>query len=244
MAFSCRFLTFISFGAGTRHGTRQMDIIKYDIYRGPNIGIYTKTNDEFVLIPNGFTKTKALALAEHLQVQYVNTSVANTRVIGTMAVLNNHGMLLPHTVYQDEVEFLQKTLDLNVEILDSRHNALGNLISANDKGAIVSPLLDGDDVKKIQQVLDVETIQSRIAGYDQTGVMISANSYGGIIHPEADEEDIKTFSNVLGVNLEPATINAGVPFLSSGILANNKCVIVGSFTTGPEIMMLTRAFIN
>jgi len=31
-----------------------LDIIKFDVYRGPNIGIYTKVNDEFVFVPNGF----------------------------------------------------------------------------------------------------------------------------------------------------------------------------------------------
>ncbi|NCF22172.1 MAG: translation initiation factor 6, partial [Nitrosopumilaceae archaeon] len=29
-----------------------------------------------------------------------------------------------------------------------------------------------------------------------------------------------------------------------GILANNHGVVVGTLTTGPEIMMLTRAFLN
>jgi len=55
---------------------------------------------------------------------------------------------------------------------------------------------------------------------------------------------MKMFANVLGVKLEHATINNGVPFVESGILANNKAVVVGSMTTGPEIMMLTRAFLN
>jgi len=46
------------------------------------------------------------------------------------------------------------------------------------------------------------------------------------------------------VNVEPATINGGIPFVSSGILANSNAVVVGNLTSGPEIMMLTRAFTN
>ena len=65
-----------------------------------------------------------------------------------------------------------------------------------------------------------------------------------VIHPETDEEDIKIFANVLGAQIEPATINGGIPFVASGTLANNHNVVVGSLTNGPEIMMLTRAFIN
>jgi translation initiation factor 6 len=71
---------------------------------------------------------------------------------------------------------------------------------------------------------------------------MKANNLGGVIHPETDEEDIKKISNILGVNIEPATINGGTPFVSSGILANNNAVVVGNLTNGPEIMMLTRAF--
>ena len=40
-----------------------MDIIKFDVYRGPNIGIYTKVNDEFVFVPNGFASTKSKKLS-------------------------------------------------------------------------------------------------------------------------------------------------------------------------------------
>ncbi|HXW02550.1 MAG TPA: translation initiation factor 6, partial [Candidatus Nitrosotenuis sp.] len=36
-----------------------MEIYKYDVYRGPNIGIYAKVNDSFVFVPNGFAHTKA-----------------------------------------------------------------------------------------------------------------------------------------------------------------------------------------
>jgi len=48
----------------------------------------------------------------------------------------------------------------------------------------------------------------------------------------------------LGVNIEQSSINGGVPYVSSGILANNHCVVVGSLTSGSEIMNLTRAFLN
>lgn len=221
-----------------------MDIVKYDVYRGPNIGVYTSVNDELVFIPNGFTKSKAETLARHLMVEYRNASVGNTRLLGALMIVNNHGMLLPQTAYPDEIEFLAKTTGLNVEVLPTRHNALGNMMSVNDKGAIVSPLIEKEHLKKIEQALDVEVIQRRIAGYNQVGAMIRSNSQGGIIHPETDEEDVKTFSNVLGVDLEPATINGGVPFIASGALVNNSAAVVGSFTTGPEIMMLTRAFVR
>jgi len=221
-----------------------LDIIKYDVYRGPNIGVYTKVNDSFVFLPNGFAKTKAKNLADYLRTDFIFTSIANTRLIGTLMVVNNNGMLLPNISFSHELEHLKKSTDLNVEVLDTKFTALGNLICANDKGGIISPMIPKENLKKIQDVLGVEVIQKKVAGYHQVGAMIVATSHGGIIHPETDDEDIKTISSVLGVNVEPATINSGIPFVSSGILANNKSIVVGTLTNGPEIMMLTRAFTN
>lgn len=221
-----------------------LDIIKYDVYSGPNIGIFTSVNDKFVFIPNGFAKTKAENLARYLQTEYLMTPVANTRLLGILMVLNNHGILLPKTSSPDEFANLRKCTGLNVKILDTKYNALGNLICVNDKGGVISPIIEKEFIKEIEDVLDIEVIQKKVAGFHQVGAVMEANNLGGIIHPEADEEDIKNFSNVLGVNLEPATINGGIPFVSSGMLANSNAVVVGNLTNGPEIMMLTRAFTN
>ncbi len=219
-----------------------MDIIKYDIYSGPNIGIYTRVNDDFVFLPNGFADTKSEKLSEYLQVAPLEISVANARVLGIMMVVNNHGILLPSTCSEGEFNHIKKRTDLNVEILDVKNNALGNMMSVNDKGGIVSPLIPKEDLQKIQDVLDIEVIQLKIAGFQQVGAVMTTSEKGTVVHPETDDEDMKTISNLLGGNIEAATINGGIPFVSSGILANNKAVVVGTLTNGPEIMMLTRAF--
>ena len=221
-----------------------MDIIKYDVYRGPNIGIYINVNDKYVLVPMGFAESKAEKLAEYLKAEWMYMSVANTRLLGALAVMNNKGILLPKTAYQNEYDTLKKQTDLEVGVLDSKYTALGNVICANDKGAVVSPWLSKEDVVKIKDILDVEVIQKRIAGFNQTGAVMIANGSGAVIHPEADEEDMKKFSNVLGVKIEHCTVNNGIPYVASGILANNNCIVVGTMTSGPEIMMMTRAFLN
>jgi len=221
-----------------------MDIIKFDIYRGPNIGIYTKVNDEFVFVPNGFATTKSKKLSEYLETDYIITSVANTRLLGILMVVNNHGMLLPNTCSQEELDKIRRKTDLNVDVLDVKYNALGNMMSVNDKGGIVSPSLPQESIHKIQDVLDIEVFQKKIAGFHQVGAVMATSQSGCVVHPETDEEDLNMISNILGVKVEHATINGGIPFLSSGILVNSKSMVVGTLTSGPEIMMLTRAFTN
>ena len=222
-----------------------MDIIKYDVYRGPNLGIYISVNDNTILIPMGFAQSKAEKLAKYLNADYLYTSIANTRLIGALSIMNNNGILLPKTAFLNEFDFLKKETKLEVGVLDSKYTALGNIICTNDKGAIVSPWLSSEECQTIKDVLGVtEVFQRKIAGFNQIGAVMVANNSGAAIHPEADEEDMKIFANVLGVKVEQSSINNGIPYVSSGILANNHSIVVGSLTTGPEIMMLTRAFLN
>jgi len=221
-----------------------MDVIKFDVYRGPNIGIYINTNDSFVFVPMGFAQSKAEKLGDYLKAQVVFSAVANTRLLGALMVMNNNGILLPKTAYMDEYEFLKKETKMEIGVLDSKYTALGNVICANDKGAIVSPWLSKEDCQTIEEVLGVEVLQKRIAGFNQTGAVMIANNSGAAIHPEADDEDMKIFANVMGVKIEQTTINNGIPYVKSGMLVNNHSVVVGSMTSGPEIMMLTRAFLN
>ena len=47
------------------------------------------------------------------------------------------------------------------------------------------------------------------------------------VHPKATDEEIKNISDILKVPVEPVTVNGGIPFLSYGMLANSKSVIVG-----------------
>ena len=192
----------------------------------------------------GFADTKAQKLGSYLGVTPLYCSVANTRLLGSLLVMNNRGILLPTTAYLEEYDFFKKETGLEVGVLDSKYTALGNVICANDKGAVVSPWLSREDVQTIKEILGVEVVQKRIAGMNQVGSVLVANNSGSVIHPEANEEDMKMFANVLGVKIEHATINNGIPYVRSGILANNNAVVVGTMTTGPEIMMLTRAFLN
>lgn len=219
-----------------------MAIYRYTAYKTPNIGIFAKANDSTLLVPYGFAETKTRKLAEYLQCREVYTSVAGTRLIGPMTVINNNGILLPSIASDEEVNSLRQSTGLNVEKFKSRFTAIGNLIAANDNGAIASVLLERELFGQIQDVLGVPVHSMTVGGYVQTGAMIVATNGGAAVHPKATEEEIKTVSEVLQVPAEPVTVNGGIPFLSSGIISNTKAVVVGSLTSGPELIMLSRIF--
>jgi len=205
------------------------------------VGLFSRTNNDTLLLPFGFAETKAKKLKEYLDVEkIIHVSIAGTRLIGPMTVMNNNGILLPYTVSDDEIRILKQT-GLNVDRLKSKFTALGNLISANDKGALVSNLFKGEADQNIKDILGVPLQTFSIGGYVQVGSMIVATNAGAIVHPIANDSEISRISEILQVEAEPATVNGGSPFLSSGIIANFSSVIVGNLTTGPELIMISRA---
>jgi translation initiation factor 6 len=192
-------------------------IYRYTVYKSPNFGIFVKANDSIILVPYGFAETKTEKLADYLQVSEVYASIAGTRLLGPMTVMN-------------------------VERVKSKFTAIGNLIATNDNGAIVSPLFKGETDRQVQDVLGVPTNSMTVGGFVQTGSMIVATNGGAGVHPKATEDEVKEISEILQVPAEPVTVNGGVPFLSSGIVANMKSVVVGNLTSGPELIMLSRIF--
>ena len=219
-----------------------MGIFRYDLYKSPNVGIFAKSNDSIVLLPYGYAETKSKKLIDYLQVEPVFVSIAGNRLIGPMVVLNNKGMILPSLASDDEIAYLKQMTGLNIARLESKHTAVGNLISANDYGAIVSPLFKGEFDKQIEDILGTSVHTMAVADFNQTGSMIVSNNHGAAIHPKASEKEIETVSSILKVDVEPLTINGGIPYLSSGIICNSKSMVVGSLTTGPELIMLSRGF--
>ena len=220
-----------------------LGIHRYDVYKTPNIGLFVRTNDKIIIVPFGFAETKTTKLMQHLQVEEkAYASIAGTRLIGPMTVMNNNGILVPSIASDEEIQILKQASGLNVDRLKSKFTAIGNLISTNDNGALVSPLFKGEVDQQIQDVLGVPVASMTVGGFIQVGSMVVATNTGAAVHPKATEEEIKVISETLQVQVEPLTINGGIPFLSSGIIANSKSVIVGKLTSGPELIMISRAF--
>ncbi len=219
-----------------------MAIYRYTFYKSPNIGVFVKANDSIILIPHGFAETKSEKLAEYLQVREVRASIAGTRLLGPMSVMNNNGMLLPSIASDDEVESIRQATQLKVERASSRFTAIGNLVAANDNGAVVSSLLRGELDQQIQEVLGVPVHSMTIGGFVQTGSMITTTNVGAGVTPRATEEEVRMISEALQVPADAVTVNGGMPFPSSGIVANSESVVVGTLTSGPELIMMSRVF--
>ena len=74
----------------------------------------------------------------------VHASLGDCRIIGRMCVGNRHGLLVPNTTTDTELQHLRNALPDAVKIqrVEEKLSALGNVISCNDYVALVHPDLD------------------------------------------------------------------------------------------------------
>jgi len=212
-----------------------------DIYRSPNVGVFLKTNDRFILVPKGLAQTKSDKLSSSLEVSAVPTSIAGSRLLGPLVSMNNKGILVSRLAESTELEEIGSATGLNVARLDSRFTAVGNLVASNDRFAVVSPLLDGIAVSQVKDVLGTETEVMPIGEYTQVGSLIVATNRGAAVYPGIDEREADRIGTLFGVESGQTSVNRGVPYVASGIVANSKNAVVGSQTTGPELVFITRA---
>ncbi len=212
-----------------------------DLYRSPNIGIFLKANDKVVLVPKGIASSKAEKLATDLDVSACHTSVGGTRLLGPLITMNNRGVLASRMIEDYEMEEISSKTGLKVTRLESRFTAVGNLVAANDHGAIVSPVLEHHAVEQVRQVLGTETLTMTIGDYSQVGAMIVATNSGAAVSPKASERQGEEIARILKVEASASSVNGGIPFPASGVVANSKNAVAGYLTTGPELVFLTRA---
>jgi translation initiation factor 6 len=212
-----------------------------DIYRSPNIGVFLKANDRFLLVPKGLAQTKSDKLSSSLGVVPVPASISESRLLGPLISMNGNGVLVSRLAEENELAEIRVATGMNVSRLESKLTAVGNLVVANDKGALVSPVLDSLAVSQVKDVMGTEVERLPIGEYHQVGSLVVATNAGAAVYPGLDEQEVGRLASILGVEAYPTSVNRGVPFVASGIVANSKNAVVGSQTTGPELVFITRA---
>jgi translation initiation factor 6 len=74
----------------------------------------------------------------------VHATVADCRIVGRLSAGNRHGLLLPNSTTDQELQHIRNSLPDNVRIrrIEERLSALGNVITCNDYVALIHPDLD------------------------------------------------------------------------------------------------------
>lgn len=199
------------------------------------MGAFSFTTDSFALIPPDVPRKVEEVFEENLQVEVHHATVAGSVLLGILVAGNNHGLLLPNSATDEEVEAIERFGDCSVARLATKLTALGNLILANDNGALVYPSLDAKTIATVETVLQVSAKKASITGGGLVGSNAVATNRGVLVNPLAKEKDLTLLKEVLKVQADVGTVNRGIPYVRTGMTANSKGAVVGDETTGPEL---------
>jgi len=212
-----------------------------DLFGSASIGVYSLATDTILIVPPQVPKTKAQKLGEWLKAKVVITTIGESVLVGALACANSSGIVLPHFMKEEEIAAIKSASNINITVMETKNTAYGNLILANDHGAVVDPRLKKGDVAKIEDTLGVEAVSGEIAGLPYVGSLATATNKGVLVHPLLREEEQKILKDVLKVPVDVGTVNCGIPYVATGLIGNTFGAVAGFMTTGPEMFIIGHA---
>jgi len=216
-----------------------MAVILADVFGSPNIGVYCFCNEEMAVVPPGLTSRKLKQFAEALDVNVCSTTVGGSTLVGALVAGNSKGLLVPHIIRDYELKRIEQVS--KVIIVESNWTALGNVVLANDFGAVLHPDAPSEITESVSSQLGLQPTFGKVATLSFVGALAIATNKGAILSPKTLTEERSVIEAALQVGTELGTTNGGVPFVKSGILANSKGAVVGPLTRGAELMQITKA---
>ena len=218
-----------------------MAVYLSSIYSSASIGVYSLATEKVVFIPPAVPTAKAEKTAEWLKAKLIHTSISGSVLAGAFVCANSNGVLLPNSIQDKEFEIIEKYFKNSVTVMETRKTAYGNLVLANDFGAVVDPRFKEPTIKQMSDTLGVEVVPAEIAGLPYVGSLAVATNKGVLAHPLLKDEERKVLEKVLKVPVDVGTINCGVPYVGTGLIANSHAAVAGSMTTGPEMFIIGNA---
>ena len=218
-----------------------MAVYLSSIVGSASIGVYSLVTDEIAVIPKMVPLKKAERMAEWLKVKLVHTSISGSVLAGALACANSNGILLPHFVREEELACIKASFKGNITVMETKKTAYGNLVLANDYGAVVDPRFKEPEIKRIAETLGVEAVPGEIAGLPYVGALAVATNKGVLSHPLLKNTERKILERAFKVPVDVGTVNCGIPYVGTGLIGNSRAAVAGSLTTGPEMFIIGNA---
>jgi translation initiation factor 6 len=219
-----------------------LEILLSSIFGSASIGVFSLLTDNLLIAPSLAPEGRIRRLGEQLKVKTVFTTIGYSLLIGALACANSKGIILPHLALENEIEPIRTAAgDTNIAVMETKRTAYGNMVLANDYGAIADPRLQQETLRKVSEILCVEVVPGEIAGLPYVGSLAIATNKGVLAHPLIKDEEKELLKDVLRVPLDVGTVNCGIPYVGTGLLGNSYGAVVGLLTTGPELFIIENA---
>jgi translation initiation factor 6 len=219
-----------------------MEAAKYRVFGSDHIGVFATATDDLLFSGAGLTKNSKDMLAKVLGVRCIEMTVWGSDLVGLFSRANSNGMVLSNLMLEHEIESLKKMdLDINISVIESDLNALGNNILANDKIAIINPDYSEKDKQDIADALDVEVMKGKMDGYKTVGANCILTNTGLVINNKGTAQEKNEWDEFSGFDSVRTTANTGAFSIGLSVIANAKGVVAGDATTGYELARIMEA---
>lgn len=210
------------------------------------IGVYAKLTNTYCMVGVGGSQNFYSVFEGELldTIPVFQASIADTAIVGRLSVGNRHGLLVPNTTTDQELQHIRNSLPQQVKIqrVEERLSALGNVIACNDYVALVHPDLDRETEEILADTLGVEIFRQTIADNSLVGSYCSISNQGGLVHPKTSVENQDELSSLLQIPLVAGTINRGSELIGGGMVVNDWSAFCGLDTTSTELSLIESIF--
>jgi translation initiation factor 6 len=209
-----------------------MPVARVNFGRLPYLGVFALATDTVAIVPSRFAKGRVVL--ETLGVPIVKSSVSKSPLIGIFAAGNSNGLVVSELLDPEE-EKMFKDNGLKIVKVPGKFTALGNMVLANDNGALVSVDFPREMLPMLKDALGVQTEYATIAGLKNVGAAAVATNKGVLVHPDIRDDEINLVKSVLRVPVDVGTACSGIKYIGICVVANSHGAITGENTTGPEL---------
>jgi len=220
--------------------------IRVQFENSSEIGVFSRLTNSYCLIALGGAENFYSSFEAELSdvIPLVHCTIQGTRIIGRMTAGNRHGLIVPNTTTDQELQHLRNSLPDAVKItrVEERLSALGNVVACNDYVALVHPDIDRETEEIIADTLKVEVFRQTIAGEVLVGSYCALSNQGGLVHPRTSIEDQDELSSLLQIPLVAGTVNRGSDLIGGGMVVNDWCAFSGMNTTSTELSLIESIF--
>jgi len=237
-----------------------------------DIGVFSKLTNSYCLVAVGGSTNFYSVFESELGdiIPIVHTTIGGTRIVGRLTAGNRHGLLVPFSTTDQELQHLRNAIPDSVAIqrVEERLSALGNVIACNDYVALVHPDVDRETEEIIADVLKVEVFRQTVADNVLVGSYCVFTNQGGLVHPKTSVQDQDELSSLLQIPLvvsrsfagclyfyhpwwaltshswkpQAGTVNRGSDVLGAGLVVNDWCAFTGLETTATEVSVIEATF--
>ncbi|RLF49484.1 MAG: translation initiation factor IF-6 [Thermoplasmata archaeon] len=202
------------------------------------VGVYCCASDKFCVVPPILHESEIEIISKSLSTEIIETTIAGTVINGTLCAINSTSAIVTNFIEDDEIKSFG---DINVIVLEDRHNTAGNNILMNDRAVYINPEIGNDTIKMIEKELGLDVQKGTIAGLKNVGSAAIITNRGILCHPHVREDEKKTLEDLFNLKVYIGTVNYGSSLVGACAIANSRGAIVGSRTTGIEMHRIEEA---